>query len=203
MTRSTATRSSGFPILDQAHEVLRNAVSGLVVDAFTQSTPCSEWNVGQVINHALLDQLIFAATVTGTDKPEGDAFRPSGIDANLAERELEAALTRTADAFRSLAPDAGSVEIPLPPFNTTAQLAAGAAALDAGVHGWDIARAAGKNTTFSDALATQLLDVAYRFVDPVREWGAYAPVRVVDVDAGPLDELLAYVGRDPNPRVRP
>ncbi len=105
MTRSASARSSGFPILDQAHDVLRDAVRGLAVDAFTQSTPCSEWNVGQVINHALLDQLIFAATVTRTEKPEGDAFQPSAIDASLAERELAAALTRTADAFRSLSND--------------------------------------------------------------------------------------------------
>lgn len=196
MNTTPVTPTSGFPVLDEAHAILREVVRNLTEADFTLPTPCEDWGVGQVVNHALLDQLHFAATVAGTDKPEGDPFHPDGIDGDWAVAVLDAALATTVAAFATVLPDTESVNIPLPPFTTTAQRAASAAALDAAIHAWDIARAVGADVDFSDGLASQLLDAAHLFVDPVREWGAYAPARAVDGSASTVRRLLAHVGRD-------
>ena len=41
-------------------------------------TPCTDWTVAQVAEHAGLDQLLYASSLTGTAKPDSDAFHPAG-----------------------------------------------------------------------------------------------------------------------------
>lgn len=46
-------------------------------------------------------------------------------------------------------------------------------------------------------LAAHLLDAAHVFVEPLREWGAYAPALQVNEGSGRVGQLLAFVGHDP------
>jgi hypothetical protein len=76
--------------------------------------------------------------------------------------------------------------------------AAGAAALDAAIHTWDIALATGQGSPLTPALARALRPVAEGIVEPLRAYGAYAQA----LEAGPgSDEaaaLLCYLGRRPD-----
>ena len=104
MNTPTPPRDSGFAILDQAHELLREAVKDLTDADYDRSTPCEQWSVGQVITHATLDQLHFAAAVTGAEKPEADPFQPHPANPASAVDEAHRALQHTAEAFSTLAP---------------------------------------------------------------------------------------------------
>jgi len=78
-----------------------------------------------------------------------------------------------------------------------APIAAGACALDAAVHAWDIAVALGRPGFLPAELAGQLLPAARAVVEPLRAYGAYAaalPPQPADDSAA---ELLRYLGRDP------
>lgn len=60
-----------------------------------------------------------------------------------------------------------------------------ACALDAAVHAWDIAVVTGQPSPLSPELATTILDVAVQIVEPLRQYGAYAPAIDVGHDADP------------------
>ena len=86
---------------------------------------------------------------------------------------------------------------PLPHGALPAPTAAGACALDAAVHAWDIAVALGQPGPLSDELAAQLLPAARAIVEPLRQYGAYAPALPARPEDSRAAELLRYLGRDP------
>jgi hypothetical protein len=63
------------------------------------------------------------------------------------------------------------------------------------VHGWDIAVATGQPNPLTDPLARTLLSVARQLVEPLRDWGAYAPAIEPVADADDTARLLNYLGR--------
>jgi uncharacterized protein (TIGR03086 family) len=183
-------------ILDSAHAALRNATAVLTGAELGLPTPCEQWTVAQVLQHAAGDQLAYAAAITGDGGPAEDPFAPSGTLAGTPGELVEPALAASAAAFAAVDPD-GTTPTPLPQGALPAATAAGAAALDAGVHAWDIAVATGQPSPLDDELAAELLPVARAIVEPLRQHGAYAAA----LEPGPADsasaELVRYLGRDP------
>ncbi len=47
---------TGWDVLDEARAMLRAAVAGVPADGWQRPTPCTEWTVAQVLQHAALDQ---------------------------------------------------------------------------------------------------------------------------------------------------
>jgi uncharacterized protein (TIGR03086 family) len=185
-------------ILEDAHHALRTVVDGVPADGWTRPTPCEKWNVTQVLQHAVGDQIGYAGTLTGGPMPTEDPFAPSGnLDGDPAAF-ADAALRASAAAFAAVAPDAENVPTPLPQGALPASLAAGACALDAAVHAWDIAMATGQPSPLTPAMARALMPVATALVEPLRQYGAYAAaVPPADGD-GDVETLLRYLGRRPD-----
>jgi hypothetical protein len=71
------------------------------------------------------------------------------------------------------------------------------AALDAAVHAWDIAIATDRPSPLTDTLSTHLLTAATDLIEPLRQWGAYAPVLNAEPGDTATDTLLRYLGRNP------
>lgn len=188
--------STTWPVLTQAHDVLRSAVRE--VRDWDGPTPCARWTAAQVLQHAAGDQIAYAAFLTGGPGPSGDPFAPSGTLDTAPEKLAEEALTRAADAWAGVAADAREVPVPVPPNTMTAELGVGACALDAAVHGWDLAVAAGGPSPLTAELARALLPVARAIVEPLRAYGAFAAA----LDPRPGDDdaalLLRYLGRRPD-----
>lgn len=190
------TETTEWKLLSAAHDALRSAVAGVPEDAWALPTPCAEWNVTQVLQHAAGDQLAYAAKVTDGPGPDANPFEPSGqLDGTPAEL-LEPALDSTATAFGSVAPGAQDIPVPLPPFSMSAEVAVGAAALDAAIHAWDIATATGQPSPLDASMAAQLRPVAEAIVEPLRGF-AYAAAIEPAADADELTSLLNYLGRSP------
>ena len=186
-----------WPVLAEAHQILHAAVAGVPAAGWAGASPCADWSVAQVAQHAAMDQLLYASSVGGIAKPEGDAFQPSGEWAGDPVSTVEDAIAACAAAFAEVAADAEGIAVPLPPFAVPATIAEGAAALDAAVHGWDIAVATGQPNPLTDPLARTLLSVASQLVEPLRGWGAYAPAIEPAADADDTTRLLNYLGRRP------
>jgi hypothetical protein len=70
--------------------------------------------------------------------------------------------------------DAAQVTTPLPQGPMAPADAAGAAALDAAIHAWDIAMATGQGSPLTPELALSLMPVAKSIVEPLRAYGVYA-----------------------------
>ncbi|WP_433262469.1 TIGR03086 family metal-binding protein [Micromonospora vinacea] len=184
-------------VLEQAHEALRTAAEGVPADAWERPTPCERWNVTQVLQHAVGDQLAFAAAIDGGQGPTEDPFAPSGrIDGDKLAG-LRAALDASARAWKGVADDASEVPTPLPQGKLPAEVGSVACALDAAVHAWDIAVATGQPSPLDAELARPLLVVARQIVEPLRAYGAYAPAIDPTPEADEVAALLSYLGRDP------
>ncbi|WP_290060396.1 TIGR03086 family metal-binding protein [Amycolatopsis solani] len=183
-----------WPILTQSHEALRAAIEG--VTDWSAPTPCAEWTVTQVLQHAAGDQLGYAAFITGQGGPDFDPFSPSGTLDGKPSAFLEPPLTASAGAFATVSPEATAVPTPLPQGALPAPVAVGAAALDAAVHAWDIAMASGQPSPLTEELAASLLPVAKQLAEPLRGF-AYAPALPGPANADAASTLLRYLGRNP------
>ena len=186
---------TGFDVLDRAHAALLATAGALTPGDLRRATPCSLWDVAQVLQHAAGDQRAYAFFVTGADGPTGDPFAPDGVLDTSPLDLVGPAVDATARAYAGVDPD-GTAPTPLPQGVLPAGTAAGAAALDAAVHAWDVAVAAGLSSPLDDDLAALLLPTARAIVEPLRQWGAYA-AELPAADDGPAAELLRYLGRDP------
>lgn len=189
--------NSGWDVLDRAHAALRAAVAGTRSDQWTRPTPCAEWTVAQVVQHAVGDQQAYAGALTGSGYPEDDPFAPSDVLTEDAVEMVDKALAASTAAYAAVRPDDAHVAVPLPQGPLPATVAAGAAALDAAVHAWDIAVATGQRPLLGDELASALLAVAPEIVEPVRAF-AFAPALDTGDAATPTATLLGYLGRDPS-----
>jgi len=78
-----------------------------------------------------------------------------------------------------------------------ASVMAGAAALEAAVHGWDISRACGQRQPIPRTLATGLLAIAPLLVPRAGRHPLFAAPVTVPATAGPSDQLAAFLGRSP------
>jgi uncharacterized protein (TIGR03086 family) len=189
--------TTNWEILEAAHHALRSTVLAVAESEWDQATPCALWTVTQVFQHAAGDQLAFAAALTGGPGPSEDPFAPSGVLSDAPSTLLDKALSASFDAWAAVGADAENVPTPVPPGSMPAWLGAGACALDAAVHAWDIAVATNQPSPLTTDLARSLMPVATRIVEPLRAYGVYAAALE---PAGPDDDvtaLLCYLGRRP------
>jgi uncharacterized protein (TIGR03086 family) len=65
------------------------------------------------------------------------------------------------------------------------------------LHGWDLAKATGQDTTMPDGLAEKAYDTIHGQFTAEQRKGVFKPEIAVGANADPQDKLLAYTGRDP------
>lgn len=209
----TATIATLTPVwrdvLADSYRALANVVAGVRDDQWQLPTPCSEWNVTQVVQHAAGDQLAFAMALGIGTGPADNPFEPSGTVDGSPEALVDNAIEQTAAAWATVTDTTETVPTPLPHGALATPVAAVMCALDAAVHAWDIAIATGQPSPLTDELAGYLLTAARtahpapgsgqdaEIVEPLRQWGAYAAIVDGRSDDTAVAELLRYLGRDP------
>jgi uncharacterized protein (TIGR03086 family) len=191
------TLPTGWDVLDAAYQALRSTVQRFNPGDGDRPTPCGQWTVTQVLQHAAGDQIAWAATITGGPGPAENPFAPSGRLGEPPLTMVDEALRRGAAAWGTVSQDAGDVPTPLPQGPLAAPLAAGACALDAAIHAWDIAVATGQPSPLTAALAKRLHAAATEIVEPLRGF-AYAPMLSPQPGDDDIAALLRYLGRRPD-----
>ncbi|NUS93319.1 MAG: TIGR03086 family protein [Nocardia sp.] len=182
-------------VLAGAYEALRTVVDGVEPDQWQLATPCAEWNVAQVAEHAAGDQRAFAAALGVGTGPAYDPFSPSGTIGDGPVALVAAALSETTTAWATVTDDTENVPTPLPFGPLPTPVAAVLCALDAAVHAWDIAVATGQESPLTEELSGPILAAATGRIEPLRDWGAYGPI--VAGEGSSTDRLLRYLGRRP------
>ncbi|MGW4636614.1 TIGR03086 family metal-binding protein [Nocardia sp. NPDC004415] len=193
-------------VVAESYAALSAVVAGVADDQWDLPTPCSEWTVAQVVQHAAGDQLAYAAALGVGPGPSYNPFAPSGTFDIPAAALVREAVDQTAAAWATVSDTTPVVPTPLPHGDLPTPVAATLAALDAAVHAWDIAIATGQPSPLTDTLATHLLTAARthhpapgsgtdaEITEPLRQWGAYGPVIEIPVTT-PTQALLQYLGR--------
>lgn len=160
------------------------------------ATPCDEWNVRRLLDHVLDGLSMFASGPTG-----GTITPPAGPPRELvgddAATQYEQARKAVVDAYAQPGVLDGTVkgsggDVP-------AVRVLGIAFCDQLIHGWDLARATGQDSTMPPdlaAVAFQMMDG--RIADEARGAGKIFKAAVPVADgATDQDRLLAYCGRRP------
>lgn len=184
-------------IITESFDLLRGAAAGISDAERDAPTPCGEWTVTQVLQHAVGDQLAWAAAIGFGTGPSENPFTPSGRLEGSVEDLIDPALAAANTAWAGVRNDDDTSATPLPQGPLAPSTAAGACALDAAVHAWDIAVALGQPGPLSDVLAAQLLPAAHAVVEPLRAFGAYAAALTPRTGDDNVAELLRYLGRNP------
>ncbi len=159
-------------------------------------TPCDEWTVRRLIDHLLWGQQMFAAGATGgTIAPPTSG--PPELMGDDPVAQYEEARKATIHAYSQ--PDVLEGTVKGSQGDVPAVQMLGIAFCDSLVHGWDLAKCTGQDTTMPADLASIALGMMNgRIPDEARGPGKNfgAAVEIAD-DASDQDKLLAYLGRTP------
>ncbi|WP_197515180.1 TIGR03086 family metal-binding protein [Mycobacterium sp. 1245805.9] len=181
------------PPADELHSaedtlgVLQRVLHPIAADDLTRQTPCREFDVTRLTEH-LLTSIKALGGMVGAEIPERDA-------SDSVERQVIAAARPALDAWHRHGLDGtvsvGSGEMP-------ARGACGILSLEFLVHAWDYARAVGHDVDAPEPLAEYVLGLAHQIIRPEQRSraGFDEPVDV-PADAGALEQLIAFTGRNP------
>ena len=192
---TTATRKTA-DLLAGVLAGLAPVAGAITGDQLHDPTPCTEYDVAQLREHALGWLAIFAA---GFADPAGQAPRASTDGYQVSADP--AAEVRAAASILTRAVRAGAASLPLRLGGSAmpGDMALSMILWEYQVHGWDLARATGQPWAPPAAAAEESLAFAPAMLTPDYQGDGKAfgrPVPVPD-SAPPLDRLLGLSGRDP------
>jgi len=156
-------------------------------------TPCTEWDVRQLVNHLVVEQLWVPPIVAGRTVAEiGDAFQGDQLGADPV-----AAWDKAAAASGAAFAEPGALQrtVHLSYGDRPAEGYCAEMTADLLVHSWDLARGIGADET----LDPELVDFVYEQFAPhaaaLAQSGLFAPRVEVPEDADQQTKLLALTGR--------
>jgi uncharacterized protein (TIGR03086 family) len=153
--------------------------------ALDAPTSCDGWNVRDLLNHMLETQRYFAGSARGEDvSPPG----PTPPDLLTQDPVADFASAR-ADVLQAFGRQ-GAIEKTGP--------ALGIAFSDQLLHGWDLARATGQDSTMPDGLPEAAYGTIHGLFTDEQRHGVFKPEQPVRDDATAQERLLAYTGRTPS-----
>ena len=171
--------------------VLQHIVHPISAEDLSRPTASEGFDVAQLTAH-LVDTITSVGTAVDADLPPRDAD-------DTVERQLIAVGRPTLDAFHRRHGLDDTVtwrgnETPL-------RALAGALSFGLLVHGWDYAAATGIPADVPDSLANYVLDLAKQIITPERRAnGDFGEPVDVAANASAFDRLIAFTGRDPDPK---
>jgi uncharacterized protein (TIGR03086 family) len=154
-------------------------------------TPCLEWKVGDLLNHLVAGNVLFASAL--------DSSRPAVVHAPLrAEDDFLNAYRESAgvllDAFGL--PGVLDRVVTVPFGSVPGIVALHLRITEVLVHGWDLARAIKVPASFPEDLAEQELSFSRsKLADIPSDRSPFAPPQPVPDDAPAIDRLAACLGR--------
>lgn len=176
-------------------DVFDRAVHKVGISDWDNPTPCSEWNVKELVSHIVGEQLWVPDMLAGKTVAEvGDKF-----DGDILNDDPIATWTTASQAARAAWLEPGALDrvVHLSFGDTDGREYCWQMTVDLAVHGWDLATALGMETGMGDELATAVL----AYVEPqAQAWqgsGLFADPVPVPADGDPQTRLVAMLGRRP------
>ncbi len=200
---SSASSTDPIAIFEKASHRVQKIMAGIRQGQSGSPTPCTEWDVRQVMNHVIGGAEVLAGSLEGSI-PEG-----VGGVSPISSYSDEPDLAKLAQAYANetarilvAARQPGAMEAATPGGMMTVPQFLIAMATDHIVHGWDLARA----TNQDDTLDAEVVQTAYAMMtDPEtsglvemgRQFGFVGAAITVSDDARLQDKVIAHMGRQP------
>jgi uncharacterized protein (TIGR03086 family) len=173
-------------------------------DALGRPTPCSDWNLLELLAHMTAQHRGFAAAARGAG---GDpaTWDPAGVIDAVAADPAGAYSAAAGELLTAFADDnVLDASLTLPDFGPGAEFpfeqAVGFHFVDYVVHAWDVARAVGVPFELPDNIIDAAVQLALMVPDGDFRAGASAPFGPAldqTSDGTSLDRLLRHLGRSP------
>ncbi|MCH7622225.1 MAG: TIGR03086 family protein [Chloroflexi bacterium] len=181
-------------LYEGARDYMIPIIGGVQASQLSGSTPCTEWNVKQLINHNLLVAEWIHRTLTG-----GEGVDPFAVDGDLPEEGAQAAFAAVTNKVLDAIKAPGMLEkVITTPFG---EMPAGNFLMfpfgDILIHKWDLAKATNLDTAMDSSMADACLQVMSPMLQGNREGGFFGPEVTVPIDASDRDKLLGLCGRNP------
>lgn len=178
---------------DKAMGEFDERVRSVRPDQWDKPTPCAEWDVRQLVNHLVVEQLWAPLLLEGaTVEDVGDRFDGDQLgDDPVAAWASAAAAARGAFA----APGALRRSVELSYGRRPAEGYCQEMTMDLTVHTWDLARAIGANEQLDEDLVSDVLAFIEPQVDQLVATGLFDPPIEVGDGADTQTRLLALLGR--------
>jgi uncharacterized protein (TIGR03086 family) len=175
-----------FASAEQALVVVHDVVETIGDDDLHRPTPCRDWDIAALADHLVdtIARLGAAADIQATVRDGGS------IDQRIQKvtQPILAGWRR-----RGLTED-----VVFSGRTLSARLALGILSLELVVHGWDFAVAQDRSLDVSDAHAAHVLGLARQTLNAQsRATAGFDPPVAAPAGASPLDQLIAFTGRDP------
>ena len=174
--------------LEQTFQHADGVIGNVRPDQYDDPTPCSEWAVRDLLSHTIGVVSGLGAAAAG-DPPSEFAL---GTDPAAQFREAAAvalAAWRTPGVLDKIV-DAGPGPMP-------GRVLAGINLLDTATHTWDIATATGQPAQLPAGVAEAALEAGRATISPEIRPGRFGPEVSAPTTAGPTEQLVAFLGRQP------
>jgi uncharacterized protein (TIGR03086 family) len=187
--------SGAITLLASAISYALAAVVQVAPGEMTLPTPCTDWDLEALLAHLAASMAdLESALRTGHLDPEPDDAATPDPDDDPVELLRDRAANLLFACYAHHGPDRFVLVggLPLP-----AGIVTCTGAVEIAVHGWDVRAATGRGGPIPPALATRMLRLSPLLVTG-REGLFGTPVQV-PAQASPGDQLIAYLGRHPEP----
>ena len=192
-TNASPAPSDAGSLYVRALDATRRYVAGIRDGQWDAPTPCSEWNVRQLLNHVVygtvwIEEIFNGKTIAEVgDRFDGDLLGSDPLSAyDAAVRSAKVSVG---------APGAMEAICHLRRGDVSGSAYATSMFTDVFIHGWDVAKATGQDT----ALDADLVAACYAIMEPTRERRrastAFSPETEVPEDANLQTKLLSLAGR--------
>ena len=201
------TLQAGAPdpitIFATASRRVQEIMAGIRQDQGDDATPCTEWNVRDVMNHVIGGAEVLAGSLEGNIAEGVGGVSPvSSYSGEMDVANLALAYANESARILAAARVPGAMDAATPGGMMTVPQFLIAMATDHIIHGWDLARATGQD----DTLDAEVVEAAYAmmtlpegsmFVDMGRQMGFVGPAVAVPDSASVQDKLIGHMGRQP------
>jgi uncharacterized protein (TIGR03086 family) len=168
-------------------------VAGIGAEQWNDPTPCEGWSVRELANHVVAGNFWAAELATGKTIEEVG----SALDGDVLGDDAAGSYRKSADAAAAAFDAPGALDAacavsygPVP-----GSVYAGHRVVDVLVHGWDLAKATGQDTTLDPDLVAACIRIVEPQLEMLQASGAFALATAGSQDADPQTRLLAWLGR--------
>ena len=170
-------------------------MDGVRPEQFGATTPCTEWDVRELLNH-----LILWTSHSLERRAHGESVAPELMDKDFAASpsftvEYRAQLDRALAAWSDPAVWERTLSVmgsDMPAADVAALIIA-----EFVLHGWDLAVATGQSYSLPEDAAAAALTAVQANAELFRQYKGFADAVPASADAPTLDRALSLSGRDP------
>lgn len=180
---------------DRALAGSRRYVAGVGADQWKEPTPCEGWDVRELVNHIVSGNFWAGELARGkTIEEVGDRLDGDVLGADPVSAYDESARAAS-EAFH--APGAMEAPCAVSYGPVPGEVYLGHRFIDVLVHGWDVAKATGQDTTMDP----ELVEACWTVIEPQKDLllgsGAFGADHTAPSGADRQTALLALLGRTP------